>query len=111
MGLNLFYLILGLFLDPGIGIIIFAPLVAPFAYELGIHPFQLGIMIIINLNIGILTPPVGLVLFAITSISKTSVAAIAKDLLPFLAINLLVVLIVGFFPALTVWLPNLFGFN
>lgn len=111
LGLNLFYLFLGLFLDPGIGIVIFAPLIAPFAYELGIHPFQFGIMVIINLNIGILTPPVGLVLFAITAISKTSVTAIAKDLLPFLAINILVVLLVGFIPFLTLWLPNLFGFN
>jgi tripartite ATP-independent transporter DctM subunit len=111
LGLNLFYLFLGFFLDPGIGIIIFAPLIAPFAYELGIHPFTFGIMIIININIGILTPPVGMVLFAITAISKTSIGAIAKDLLPFLAINLLVVLLVGFVPGLTVWLPGLFGFN
>lgn len=110
LGLNLFYILLGLWLDPGTALIIFAPVVAPFAYQLGIHPFQLGIMLIINVNIGILTPPVGFVLFAISSISKTSIAEITKDLLPFLAINVFVVLLVGFIPPLTLWLPKIFGF-
>jgi tripartite ATP-independent transporter DctM subunit len=110
LGMNLFYLMLGLWLDPGTALIIFAPVIAPFAYKLGIHPFQLGIMLIINVNIGILTPPVGFVLFAISSISKTSIGEITRDLLPFLAINILVVLLVGFIPPLTLWLPEIFGF-
>lgn len=111
IGLNLFYILLGLWLDPATALIIFAPIVGPFAYQLGVHPFQLGIMLIINVNIGILTPPVGFVLFAISSISKTSIGAITKDLLPFLAINVLVILMVGFIPQLTTWLPGLFGFR
>jgi tripartite ATP-independent transporter DctM subunit len=110
LGLNIFYILLGLWLDPATALILFAPIIAPFAYRLGIHPFQLGIMLIINVNIGILTPPVGFVLFAISSISKTSIAEIAKELLPFLGINFLVILIVGFVPQLTTWLPGLFGF-
>jgi len=110
LALNLFYLFLGMWLDPGTGLIIFAPVIAPFAYKLGIHPFQLGIMLIVNVNIGLLTPPVGFVLFAISSISKTSIGEITRDLLPFLAINVLVVLLLGFIPSLTLWLPKLFGF-
>lgn len=111
IGLNLFYILLGLWLDPATALILFAPIVGPFAYQLGIHPFQLGIMLIINVNIGILTPPVGFVLFAISSISKASIGAITRDLLPFLAINVLVILLVGFMPWLTTWLPGLFGFQ
>jgi tripartite ATP-independent transporter DctM subunit len=110
IGIIVFYLFLGLFLDATIGIIIFAPLIAPFAYKLGVHPFQLGIMIIVIMNIGILTPPVGFVLYAISSISKTDIGTITKDLLPFLFVNLIVVFMLGFIPSLTLWLPDIFGF-
>jgi tripartite ATP-independent transporter DctM subunit len=110
LGLNLFYLLLGLWLDPGTSLIIFAPIVAPLAYQLGIHPFQLGIMLVININIGILTPPVGFVLFAVSAISKTGIGEIAKDLIPFLIVNAIVVLCVGFIPELSLWLPGIFGF-
>lgn len=111
VGLNLFFILLGLWLDPVTSLIIFAPIVASFAYQYGIHPFQLGIMLIINVNIGILTPPVGFVLFAISSISKTSIAEITKDLLPFLGINFIVIMLVGFVPQFSTWLPSLFGFT
>ena len=110
IGLNLFFILLGLWLDPATALILFAPIVGPLAYHLGIHPFQLGIMLIINVNIGILTPPVGFVLFAISSISKSSIAEITRDLLPFLTINFVVILLVGFIPQLTTWLPGLFGY-
>lgn len=110
LAINVFYLILGLWLDPGTSLIIFAPIIAPFAYKLGIHPFQLGIMIVINVNIGILTPPVGFVLFAISSISKSDIWEIARDLLPFLVINFVIVLLVGFIPEFSLWLPGIFGF-
>jgi tripartite ATP-independent transporter DctM subunit len=110
ISINVFFLLLGLWLDPGTSLIIFAPIIAPFAYKLGIHPFQLGIMLIINVNIGILTPPVGFVLFAISSISQSGIGEIARDLLPFLAINFIIVLLVGFIPDISLWLPQVFGF-
>lgn len=110
LAINILYLILGMWLDPGANIILFAPVIAPLAYKLGVHPFQLGIMLVINCNIGILTPPVGYVLFAIADISKSKISDLTKDLLPFLVVNIVVVLLVAFVPELTLWFPKLFGF-
>ena len=108
--INFLYLFLGLWLSPGTNIILFAPVLAPLAYKLGIHPFQFGIMVIINCNIGILTPPVGFVLFAVASITNTGIGRLTRDLLPFLAINLVVILMVAFIPELTLWIPRMAGF-
>lgn len=107
--LNVVFLFLGLWLSPGANIILFAPIFAPLAYKLGIHPFQFGIMVIINCNIGILTPPVGFVLFAVASITKIDIIKLTRDLLPFLAINLVVIFLVAFVPELTLWIPQVTG--
>ena len=66
-------------------------------------------MIIINSNIGLCTPPVGNVLFAITDLAKVDLFRVSREILPFLLFNFLVVLAVGYFPELTLWLPRLFG--
>lgn len=108
--INILYLILGMWLDPGTNLILIAPVIAPLAYKIGVHPYQLGIMLIINCNIGILTPPVGYVLFAIADISKSKLGDLVKDLLPFLILNFIVLLLIAFVPELTLWLPRLAGF-
>lgn len=108
--INAAYLILGMWLEPGIMIMLFAPVIAPFAYNLGMHPIQFGIMVLININIGILTPPVGVVLFAVSDIAKVSIWQLGREMLPFFIANIVVVLMVAFFPELTLWLPGLFGF-
>ena len=107
--INIIYLFLGLWLSPGAIIILFAPVFAPLAYDLGLHPFQYGIMVIINCNIGILTPPVGFVLFAVASIAKIDIIKLTKDLLPFLAINMVVIFLVAFIPELSLWIPHMAG--
>ena len=108
--INLLFLFLGLWLSPGANIVLFAPVLAPLAYKLGIHPYQFGIMVVINCNIGILTPPVGFVLFAVASITKTGIGQLTRDLLPFLLANFVIILLVAFIPELTLWIPEMAGF-
>ena len=106
---NLFFLFMGTWLDPGTSIILFAPIIGPMAFSAGLHPLQFGIMMIINSNIGYLTPPVGNVIFAISNICRVNIWTLAKDLIPFIAINMIVVLLVGLLPGLSLWLPRLLG--
>jgi TRAP-type C4-dicarboxylate transport system permease large subunit len=79
------------------------------SFSAGLHPLQFGIMMIINSNIGYITPPVGNVLFAISNICRVSIWALGKDLLPFILINMFVVLLVGLIPEMSLWLPRLLG--
>jgi tripartite ATP-independent transporter DctM subunit len=108
--INLFFLFMGTWMDPGASIILFAPVLAPMAMKLGINPIQFGIMIIINSNIGLCTPPVGNVLFAISDMSKLDIFKVGKELMPFLAINFAIILLVGYVPQLSLFLPKLLGF-
>jgi tripartite ATP-independent transporter DctM subunit len=106
---NLFFLFMGTWLDPATSIILFAPIIGPMAYSAGLHPLQFGIMMVINSNIGYISPPVGNVLFAVANICRVSIWALAKDLFPFILINFLVVIVVGLVPELSLWLPRLVG--
>ena len=107
--INLFFLFMGTWLDPATSIILFAPIVGPMAFDAGLHPLQFGIMMIINSNIGYVTPPVGNVLFAVANICRVGIWALGRDLLPFIAINMLVVILVGLVPEISLWLPRLLG--
>jgi len=107
--INAFFLFMGTWMDPGVSIVLFSPILWPIAMGLGINEVQFGIMIIINTNIGLCTPPVGNVLFAITDMAKVDLFRVSKEILPFLFFNVFVVLMVGYCPALTLWLPRVFG--
>ncbi len=106
---NLFFLFLGTWLDPATSIILFGPIIGPMAFDAGLHPLQFGIMMIINSNIGYVTPPVGNVLFAISNICRVGIWELGRELLPFILINMIVVILVGLLPELSLWLPRLLG--
>ena len=108
---NAFFLFMGTWMDPGVSIILFAPILWPIAANMGLNPIQFGIMLIINTNIGLCTPPVGNILFAITDLAKVDLFKVSREILPFLIFNLFVVLATGFIPELTLWLPRLFGMD
>lgn len=110
MAINISFLILGMFVEPGIALILVAPVVAPIANNIGVDPLTLGIMLIINVTVGLATPPVGNVLFAITSVVNVRMGALIWELLPFLAIKFVVLLLIGAVPVLTTFIPRLFGF-
>jgi len=108
--INIFLLILGAIMDIIPVILIFAPTLAPIAIGLGIHPLHFGMIVCLNCTIGLITPPLGQVLFIGCSIADISLEALSKEILVFLFIELAVLLLVTYVPFTTLWVPRLFGF-
>lgn len=109
MIMNVTLLIVGTFMDLTPAVLIFTPIFFPIATQLGMHPVHFGIMLTFNLCIGIMTPPVGSVLFVASSISNVSIEKLIKPLLPFFAALILVLFLVTYIPELSLFLPKLFG--
>jgi tripartite ATP-independent transporter DctM subunit len=109
--INLLLLFVGIFMDMTPAVLIFTPIFLPVVKSLGIDPIQFGIIMVLNLCIGLCTPPVGSVLFVGIGIAKTSIEKVIKPLLPLFAAMIVALMLITFFPQLTLWLPNLFGFN
>jgi tripartite ATP-independent transporter DctM subunit len=105
--INLILLVLGMVLDAAAILILVTPVAVPAVMALGIDPVHFGIIMIINMMIGMLTPPVGLALFVVSRIAKAPISAVARDALPYVAGFLLVLLLLVFVPDLVLWLPNL----
>ena len=100
-------LILGLFMETIAAITILVPVLLPIAAQAGIDPVHLGILLILNLMIGLLTPPVGMVLFVLSKVSGVKFEECVKATAPFLAPLLIVLLLIAFFPQIVLWLPSL----
>ncbi|HEY8067438.1 MAG TPA: TRAP transporter large permease [Burkholderiales bacterium] len=106
---NLFLLFLGMFIDPSASIILFAPILAPAAEAAGIHPLHFGVVTILNLNIGLLTPPLGVSLFASARVAECDLSEVIRAVLPFIAVNIVALAVVSAVPATCLWLPRLAG--
>ncbi len=107
--INLILLLVGMFMDITPAVLIFTPIFLPIVTELGMDPIHFGIMMILNLCIGICTPPVGTLLFVGVSIAGTTIPKVIKPLLPLFAAMIIALLLVTFWPSLSLWLPSLFG--
>ncbi len=105
--LNLLLLLAGNFMEPSSLIMIIAPLIFPIAMELGIDPIHLGVIITVNMEIGMLTPPVGLNLFVASGISGLGLGDVVKASIPWFFALLIGLLILTYIPAISLWLPNL----
>ncbi|MBW8282764.1 MAG: TRAP transporter large permease [Rhizobium sp.] len=106
---NILLLIIGAFLDTIAAISILVPILLPVAARYGIDPVHLGLIITLNLMIGLLTPPVGMVLFVLSRISKLSVERTTMAILPWMIPLFVALLLITFIPALTLWLPTQLG--
>jgi len=104
---NILLLIAGMFMEPTGIILILAPILFPIAMKLGIDPVHLGIIMVVNLEIGMITPPVGLNLFVTAGITKMSIMQVVRAALPWTMILLLFLVIITYVPAITLFLPNL----
>jgi len=111
LAINVLFLILGMFMDAALALILFGPIVAPLAYGIGVSPTQLGIMLIVNVTVGLATPPIGNVLFAMCSVVKLRMGDLIRELLPFLGIKFVLLIVIGTFPFLTNAIPTYFGFR
>lgn len=105
--INIFLLIVGMLMESLSALVILVPILMPVITAVGIDPLHFGIVMILNITIGMLTPPVGMVLFTLTGVSSKSFEEITKAMLPFLAINIIALLIVTFCPPLVTFLPSL----
>jgi C4-dicarboxylate transporter DctM subunit len=104
---NLLLLIVGMFLETGAAIIILAPILTPVALKLGIDPIHFGILMIVNLAVGMTTPPVGVNLFVACQVAGLRIEQILKSMLPFYGVLLLDIIIITYLPQLSLWLPAL----
>jgi tripartite ATP-independent transporter DctM subunit len=107
---NILLLFVGLWMDPAAAIVVLVPILLPIAQNLGVDPVHFGLVVCINLVIGMITPPVGYVLYTLAPIARVSVEQISRGVLPFLAVEILVLLIVTYSPWTTLTLPRYFGF-
>ena len=107
---NALILVVGCFMDMTPAILIFTPIFLPVILKLGMHPLHFGIILIMNLNIGLCTPPVGTALFLGCSIANTTVTKVIRHILPFFIAMIITLLICTYVPAITMWLPTKLGF-
>ena len=107
--INIILLIVGIFMDMTPAVLIFTPIFLPVVMELGIDPVHFGIIMVLNLCIGLCTPPVGAVLFIGVGVAKTTIQKVVRPLLPLFLAMILALVLVSIFPELSLWLPSLFG--
>lgn len=108
--INVLLLVVGTFMDMTPAVLVFTPIFLPAMVALGMDPVHFGIVMVLNLCIGLCTPPVGSVLFVGCAVAETTIANVIRPLLPFYVSMLLVLLLVIVFPQLSLWLPGVFGF-
>jgi len=108
--INLLLFVVGMFLDAGPAIIILGPILGPIFVDLGVHPVHFAIIMSVNLTVGLATPPMGLVLFVASSVSGEKVETISKAILPFLLVEVVVIFLITYVPAISMTIPRLTGF-
>ncbi|GAB5519381.1 MAG: hypothetical protein RhofKO_16320 [Rhodothermales bacterium] len=108
--INVILLAVGTFMDMTPAVLIFTPIFLPIATGLGIDPVHFGILMVLNLSIGLCTPPVGSVLFVGVGVAQTTITKVIRPLLPMFIAMLVALLLVTYIPGLSLWLPGLFGY-
>ncbi|MDQ0175910.1 TRAP transporter large permease [Bacillus chungangensis] len=106
--INLLLLFVGTFMETIAALVILFPVLLPVAVSVGMDPVQFGVMMVLNLVIGLVTPPVGVCLFVASQIGKVSIGKTTRELVPFLGVSLAILLLVAFVPQVTLFLPSLF---
>ena len=107
--INVLLLVVGTFMDMTPAVLIFTPILLPVVQKFGVDPIHFGLIMIFNLCIGLCTPPVGSVLFIGCSVARTTLRRVIRPLLPFFAAMVIVLMLVTYVPALSLWLPTLLG--
>jgi len=108
---NVFLLIFGIFIEPLPGVMVLVPILAPVAAHLGIDPIHFAMVVIFNLTLGMVTPPVGGLLFVTSNVAKVPLGALTRELKPFLVAHGVILVLLTFLPALSTWAPRALGFK
>ena len=106
---GLVLLLIGMVMEPSAIVLIMAPILYPVAVKLGVDPVHFGIMMVVNMEIGLCTPPVGLNLYVGSAISKLGLTEVSKAALPWLMTALVFLMLVTYIPAISLWLPRMLG--
>jgi tripartite ATP-independent transporter DctM subunit len=109
--MNLFLLWMGMWLDVTANILLFAPIMAPLAYSIGVDPIHFSIIFVMTVNLGNITPPVGIILFATQAVGKGKMGPMVRELFPFLVVKIAIVFLITYVPFFSVWMPKVFGFS
>jgi tripartite ATP-independent transporter DctM subunit len=109
--INIFLLLVGCVLEGLAALILIVPILMPLVTQLGIDPLHFGLIVVVNLMIGLLTPPMGLCLFVVCGIAKVKLGPLFKEVIPFLMVEILALFMITYFPWFTLTLPQLFGFH
>jgi len=109
--INIFLLLFGIFIEPLPGVMVLVPILAPVAAKIGVDPIHFAMIVIYNLTLGMITPPVGGLLFVTSNVSRVPMAALTRELIPFLYAHGVILMILTFVPALSNWLPHVMGFK
>jgi tripartite ATP-independent transporter DctM subunit len=107
--INVVLLFIGTFMDPTPAVLIFTPIFLPICMDLGMDPVQFGILLVFNLSLGTITPPVGPILFTGCKVSGISIDSVVKTLLPFFLVIFGVLMLVTYIPAISMTIPELMG--
>ncbi len=109
--INIFLLLFGIFIEPLPGVMVLVPILAPVAAKVGIDPIHFAMIVIYNLTLGMITPPVGGLLFVTSNVSRVPLSDLTRELKPFLWAHGFVLVVLTFVPALSNWLPHVMGFK
>ncbi len=108
--MNVILLVAGMLLDTGVSVLLLAPILLPVAIQLGVAPLHFALVMLVNLNIGLSTPPMGVCLFAAAPIAHLDFERIAKAVLPFIFVELVALLLLTYIPNLILFVPRLLGY-
>lgn len=108
--INIMLLFIGFFMDITPAVLVFTPILLPVVTKFGVHPVHFGMVMVVNLVIGLCTPPVGSVLFIGVGVAGTSIQKVIRPLLPFFVAMLVALMIITYCPQVSLWLPRLFGY-
>jgi tripartite ATP-independent transporter DctM subunit len=106
---NVFLLVFGIFIEPLPGVMVLVPILAPVAHAAGIDPIHFAMVVIYNLTLGMITPPVGGLLFVTSAVTRVPLPQLSRELGPFMLAHIAVLLLITMMPALSTWLPSISG--
>ncbi len=107
--INIILLIVGMFMDITAALLILAPIFHPIAVGMGVHPLHFAIIMVVTLNLGLMTPPLGACLFVVCGITDLTIEQVSKEILPFILMEVIVLFLITFLPAVSMSIPRLFG--
>ena len=109
--INLLFLVMGMFLDTMVLLLIMVPVVLPIMRLVGIDPVHFGVVIVLNMMIGLSTPPFGVLLFIVSSTTRTALKDVIREIWPFLGIMIVALVVLILFPDIVLWVPRLMGYG